>query len=333
MPKVALTRPGLEDAVGEEGRVRVAHHREDRHAVRQRCQPLHGRERTGRGDDRGQGLARDAEELEQLGVPGRAPHVEELGARGVAGLDHVLAAEAAQEPAVDGAEPDGARRWSAARSGSSGRAASAPWRPRTSGRAGDRSGRGSAARWPSERRASQSAAVRWSCQLTSGPSGFPVVGVPGHQRLALVADARPPPRPAGPAPPGRPARPPARWRRSPRRPAPPSPGAGCCSRGRRAAARDHLAALVHQQALGGAGALVDGEDERLVMGPSAEQLAARPSTMPAAFRPKWSSRKPVLAGGREVGDAQDAHGHRAALGQQRRPPPRPSRPRRRPPPR
>jgi hypothetical protein len=57
---------------------------------------------AGAGDDAREHLARDPEPLEQRRRPVEGADVEQLGPRGVAGLDDVLAAEAGQQERVDG---------------------------------------------------------------------------------------------------------------------------------------------------------------------------------------------------------------------------------------
>ena len=82
----------------------VAHHRKDRRSVLQRRQARHGRERAGRRDHGRQHALRDAEQLEQLGMPAAGLDVEQLRARGIARLDHVVAAQTAQQPRVHRAQ-------------------------------------------------------------------------------------------------------------------------------------------------------------------------------------------------------------------------------------
>ena len=64
-----------------------------------------------------------------------------------------------------------------------------PWSPRTSGRAAARCAAGRPRRRAGRRSACAGRAVRWSCQLSSGPTGSPVAPVPEHERLALGAEA------------------------------------------------------------------------------------------------------------------------------------------------
>ena len=54
--------------------------------------------------DLGQRPLRNPEQLEQLGVPGRPPDVEEHRPRGVGGIGDELAGQLEDEPGVDGAE-------------------------------------------------------------------------------------------------------------------------------------------------------------------------------------------------------------------------------------
>ena len=97
---------GAPAGVREQGGVRVAHHREHGDPVPKGREPADRRERARRRDDGRQHALRDPEELEQLGVPPAGAEVEQLRAGGVADLDHVVAAQAAEQPRVDGAQAE-----------------------------------------------------------------------------------------------------------------------------------------------------------------------------------------------------------------------------------
>ena len=277
--------------VGEQRGVRVAHHGAHRRAVRQRREVAHARERPGRGDD--VAAARRAGRRTGRAAPAtqsRGAHVEQLRARGVAGLDHVARRRAVAAARVDGAEAD-ARRAPGRR-----RAASAPWCAENIGSSGRPLSR--AHRLVGSRRAAR--------RSRRGPLVLPAEhrperlarrAVPEQQRLALGAEAD-----RGDAPRRRVS---ARRRPRPGRCAQISFGVLLDPAGPRVRRRDGRArrARRSRRARSTSTALVRCVPWSMArISRSGASLRSRAAAaMPSAVRPKWSSRKLALPVGANAG--------------------------------
>ena len=93
--------------VAEQRGVRVTHDGQDRHADRDgisAATSVEGSEGADGADDVRERQRRHAEQVEQGRGPLTGPDVHQLGARGVADLDPVLARQAVQDPRVHGAQ-------------------------------------------------------------------------------------------------------------------------------------------------------------------------------------------------------------------------------------
>ena len=110
VPVRRLDRPRRKGAMRKQGGMGIGHHRADRNAVGQAAPSPRA---VGNGPveatTRGRAAQRHVENRKQLLVPAPADDIEKLRARGVAGLDHRLAAEARQKERVDCSDADLAR--------------------------------------------------------------------------------------------------------------------------------------------------------------------------------------------------------------------------------
>ena len=274
VPCVALTGPGREGAVGEEGGMRVRHHRADRNAVGKRRQAARRRERPDGGDDARHGGGRHVENRQQLFVPARRRRRRKAGCarrcRPRSPLRRRSATGGRSRSCRCRSPPPRRAACRAGRRSSSHRALAAE----NIGSSGRPLLRRMTAPCPAARTAAQTLSVRWSCHDRTGVSASPV------RRSQMTQDSRWMLRPTETT---RLAVAASSASATARRTLAQISSASCShparlrrrQRHRRLAAPDDLAALVDQQALGRARALIDGEDQRRPPSVTAPSVRAR----------------------------------------------------------